>query len=88
MSDPIIAERERCADIAEGLAERWEASAAKLRAEHQVRFFWIGKPYVSPIADQDARTIDAAAHGLRTVASLIREGVQRPADKPKLDNQK
>lgn len=84
MPDPIIAsrdlERRRCAEIAAGLAERWEATAAKIRADGTRRFFGFGKPYVTPIAERDAKTVDAAAKGLRTVESLIRDGVSRRPD--------
>lgn len=69
----ILAERERCADIAEGLAEKWEASAANTRRTRTTRFFGLGKPYTTIEAERDAKTLDSAAHGLRTVAKLIRE---------------
>lgn len=82
MTDPIIAsrdlERNRCATIADALASRWEASAARLRTNYTKRFLFFGKPYVATMAERDARAIDAAASGLRTVAKLIREGVEPP----------
>jgi hypothetical protein len=81
----IEAERERAASIADGLAERWEASAARLRQRGVSRFFWIGPRYVTPQADKDAKGIEAAAHGLRTVARLIREGVEIDHDSAKLE---
>jgi hypothetical protein len=67
------AERERAALIAEALAGRWEARARKIREDHTARFFWFGPPYVTPVWEGHARTIDAAAHGLRTVARLVRD---------------
>lgn len=76
MTDGIAAERERCARIADGLAEKWEASAAKIRQAGSTRFFWIGRPYVAPAIENNAKSIEAAAHGLRTVARLIREGAR------------
>jgi hypothetical protein len=67
-------ERERCASIADGLAVRWERSANERRARGQTRFLFIGPAYTTPRAEADAKAIEAAAHGLRTVARLIREG--------------
>lgn len=85
MPDPIIAsrdlERTRCAQIADGLAEKWEASAAKWRADHTMRaWFGLGSSFVAPFAERDAKAIDAAAHGLRSVAKLIREGATLAKD--------
>jgi hypothetical protein len=74
MTDSVAIERERCASIADGLADRWEASAAKIRECGKTRFFWIGRPYVTPDAEKSARTIESAASGVRAVAMLIREG--------------
>lgn len=75
-ADPVTVERERAASIADDLARRWEASAARLRERCMTRFLWFGSRYVTPQADKDAKSIEAAAHGLRTVARLIREGVE------------
>lgn len=69
-------ERDRCASIAADLAQRWERTAHEVRARGTTRFFWIGKPYVSPEAEKTARSIEAAAHGLRCVERLIRDGAQ------------
>lgn len=74
--DLVKAERERAASLADDLAGRWEASAARLRERCMTRFLWFGSRYVTPQADKDAKSIEAAAHGLRTVARLIREGVE------------
>lgn len=76
--DGVIAERERCAIIAESLAEKWEASAASLRSKYTRTPRWFGKPYTAPTAEYDARVIKAAASGLRKVASLIRSGAEIP----------
>ncbi len=70
---PVEQEREGCALLADELAVRWEASAAKLR-KRTTRFFFFGPRYALPEAERDAKNIDAAAHGLRAVARLIREG--------------
>lgn len=75
--DPVSVERERAASIADGLAERWEASAARLRERCTSRLFWFGKRYVTPQGERDAASVEAAARGLRTVARLIREGAER-----------
>lgn len=66
-------ERERAAMIAEGLADRWEAAAQRVREEHTRRFFWLGPKYVLPEWESRARMIDDAAHGLRAVAEIIRD---------------
>jgi hypothetical protein len=71
----VAKERERAASIAEDLATRWEGSAKKIRQQRQTRFFFIGPSYTTPRAESDAKTIEAAAYGLRTVARLIRDGV-------------
>lgn len=70
-------ERSRCAEIAESLAAKWEASAAKVRAKGTARMLWIGPSYVVPSAERDAVTILAAASGVRTIARLIRSGAIR-----------
>lgn len=67
----VADERERCASIADDLAGRWAASAAKIRL-HGTRKPWFGKPYVLPRAERDAKSIDAAVDGMRAVAMLIR----------------
>lgn len=55
-------EREHCAKLAEYLAEKWEAAAVKMRADGEFAY-----------ADQ-AKALDAAAFGLRTVAQGCRDG--------------
>lgn len=70
----VLAERQRCAAIADDLAAKWEATADKVRERGKTRFFWIGKPYTTPAAERCARDIEAAASGLRAVSMLIREG--------------
>jgi hypothetical protein len=68
-------ESERCALLAEDLAGRWERSAAKARAEHTFKYGWFGrKRAVMPRWEKFATDLDAAAHGLRTVARGCREG--------------
>jgi hypothetical protein len=74
MADSITKERERCASIADSLADRWEASAANIREHGKTRFLWIGRPYVAPEVEQSARTIESAASAVRAVAMLIRKG--------------
>lgn len=77
-SAEVLAERERCAGIADSLAEKWEASAAKLRKDGSFRtFFGLGPTDVRPAFERNAKDIDAAAHGLRAVAKLIRNGATR-----------
>lgn len=75
----VADERERCALLAETLAARWEASGARLRDEgtYYVRALW--PPFkrvkcVTPRREQAAKDIEAAAHGLRTIAQGCREG--------------
>lgn len=68
-------EAERCALLAEDLAGRWERSAAKARAEHSFTVGWFRKRIVvMPVWEQYAKSMEAAAHGLRTVARACREG--------------
>jgi len=77
ISPEVNAERERCAAIADSLAEKWEASATRVRERYTRRFFFgLGKPYIPSFADACARDIEAAAKGLRTVAQLIRDGAR------------
>lgn len=79
-TDAIIAdERERCALLAETLAERWEASAAGLRKRggYWSRSIW--PPFrkvwfVMAKWEQAARDTEAAANGLRTIAEGCRKG--------------
>lgn len=78
----VLAERERCASIAEDLAKHWEASAAKIRADgsYTVRALWpFGKKItcVRPGWERAARDVEAGVHGLRTVARLIKTGATR-----------
>lgn len=76
--DAISAERERCAGVAEDLAERWEASAKELRDSNTVKsFFGLTTPYVRFHADKHARVMEAGASGLRAVAKVIRSGAKR-----------
>lgn len=68
-------EIERCALLAEELAARWARSAARMRAEHTFKYGWFGrKRAVMPVYERCAKDLDAAAHGLRTVARGCREG--------------
>ena len=76
MPDDVQAERERCAEVAACLAEKWEATAAKLRSEGTCKP-WFGKPYVKPFYERDAKTIDAAAQGIRAIERVIRSGAKR-----------
>jgi hypothetical protein len=74
MTEDVQAERERCATIADGLAVKWETTAQKIRLRGQHRFLFVGPFYTLPRAEADAKAVEAAASGLRTVASLIRAG--------------
>lgn len=77
-SQEVLVERERCASIADHLAEKWEATAAKLRSDGSFRtFFGLGPTDVRPAFERNAKDIEAAAHGLRAVAKLIRDGAVR-----------
>lgn len=72
-------ERERCVWLCEQLAERWERSAAKLRADGSYTTRAIYPLFkkvtcIKPNWRKAADDIDAAVHGLRTVARGIREG--------------
>jgi hypothetical protein len=71
------AEVERCARLNEALATRWEASAAKIRREGTfVTGGWIF-PKMIRVAlkwERAARDLEAAAHGLRTCAQMMRGG--------------
>lgn len=68
-------EAERCALLNEDLAGRWERSAAKARAEHTFQHGWLGRrTSVMPVWEKYATELEAAAHGLRTVARGCREG--------------
>lgn len=83
IDEAVADERERCAWLCDQLAERWEASAAKLRVDGSfvVRALWpFGEPVtcVKPRWAQAAKDTDAAAHGLRTVARGIRAGWDDP----------
>lgn len=74
-------ERERCALIAENLAERWERGADLLRKQHTRNRLFLG-PIVSYEAERGAREIEAAANGLRAVAMCCRKGYDvRTAEK-------
>jgi hypothetical protein len=82
----IDEERERCALNAEQLADIHEASAAKMRKDGSfvVRALWpFGKKVVCvrPAWENNARIIEAAAHGVRVVAAGIRSGYD-PRVKP------
>lgn len=72
-------EAERCALLAEGLATRWERSARIMREKgtYETWSLWpFGKRVkcVAPSYERGAKELEAAAHGLRTVARLGREG--------------
>lgn len=72
----VAAERERCATLADDLATRWEVSAMKCRTHTFTTGGWFSKPrtHVIPQYEQMAKSLDDAAHGLRTVSRGIREG--------------
>jgi hypothetical protein len=75
----ILAERENAAQINEMLAKRWENSAKRIREEATFNGWAIWPPFakrkfVAPSAENVARDIEAAAHGLRICARIIREG--------------
>lgn len=79
IDDAVKDERERCAWLCEELAGRWERSAAKLRVDgsYTTRALW--PPFkevkcIKPNWEKAADDVDAAVHGLRTVARGIREG--------------
>lgn len=80
MDDNVLKERERAATIADDLANLWEKSAERHRLANQTRFFGLGKPYTLPQAEKEARIIDSAVKGLRTVAYLIRDGALKNED--------
>lgn len=72
-------ERENAARICEQLAGMWEKSAAKVRTDGSFTYkpYWpFGKAVtaVRPGWERAAQDTESAAHGLRTVASLIRKG--------------
>ena len=75
----VMKERERCARLNEALAEKFEASAARVRVagSFNTRSLWPPFRKITVIAekwDRTARDIEAAARSLRTVAHCIREG--------------
>lgn len=70
----VEAERARCIALCDDLASRWEKRAMKTRERGTTRSFWNGKPYVIPSLEAAAKSIEAAAYGLRTVERGIREG--------------
>ena len=75
MDTAVATERERCAGLADELAGRWEASANRMREKYKTRFFFgLGKSYVPTVIERSAKDIEAAAHGLRAVSLLIRNG--------------
>lgn len=85
ISKEVAAERERCACLAEDLAGRWERSAIKTREDGSFlgQSLWSWPPFrsvpcVKPKWEEAAKGIEAAAHGLRTVARGIREGWDDP----------
>ncbi len=66
---------ERCALLAEGLAAIHEASAARIRREGTFTYGWFGrKKRVAPAWERAAKDMEAAAHGLRTIARGCRAG--------------
>ncbi len=74
-------EVERCALLAEELAGRWERSAVKMREDGSYRGLF-GGVGIHPKWARCALDLEAAAHGLRTVARGCREGWDtRVADK-------
>lgn len=75
----VLAERQRCWDICQGLAEEWQASAARIRLEGSFTTRSLWPPFkkvtvVLPGWEKAARDIEAAVTGLRTIQILIGNG--------------
>lgn len=68
-------EAERCALLCEELANRYEASAVKTRADGTYTNGWpFHNKFVRPRWEDAAKALDSAASGLRTVATGCRKG--------------
>jgi hypothetical protein len=73
-------ERERCAQLAEGLAELWDKSAAKMRAKgtYTTRALWPFlklTTHVYPRYEEAARQFEMAANGIReAILNPVRKG--------------
>jgi hypothetical protein len=73
----VMAERERCAEIMEGLAKAWEDGATKARQEGTFKHHWPFKgTYVAPGHERAAKNSEVAAQCIRRVVTeLIRTGM-------------
>lgn len=70
-ADAVADERERCAYLCDALAERHEAKATELRTPERGLVFKSVSPYNAKLASY----FETSASSLRTIASLIRDGL-------------
>jgi hypothetical protein len=68
--------------VALTLEEKWRNTATRHRASRQRWFFgW----YIDPVADRDARSIEAAADGIKAIRTVLAERIpaapKQPGDK-------
>lgn len=66
-------ERQRCAQMCADLATIWEQSAKDMRARGTYKTIF-GNVRVAPKYEEGARSIEAAAHGVRTLERGIADG--------------